>query len=931
MQQIVNAGNLAYLEALYKAYIEDPTSVDGDWRAYFAELRAELPFSGPARSDGLRQGRASGNGANKRPYQVAPTTSANVSLQEQLNEMIRAYRTLGHKAARIDPLGIARARQATLDPQHYGFTANTLEQLFPCPGLGWNGPLALRDIIERLRRTYCGAIGVEFMHIDDPPVRDWLQQRMEESQNHLELSRIEQIRILERLTDAVMFEEFIRKKFVGAKSFSLEGAESLIPMLDRIIEHAAREGLREIVLAMAHRGRLNVLANIIGKSPWEIFREFDDPPASGMQSVAGDVKYHLGYSSDYETASGAKVHLSLCFNPSHLEYVNPVAIGRVRAKQDRAGDRRRRRGMALLIHGDAAFAGEGVVQEILNFSQIEGYSVGGVLHVIVNNQIGFTTSPKEARSSRYATDVAKMLQIPIFHVNGDDPGAVAQVVRLAMDFRHEFQRDAVIDVIGYRRLGHNEGDEPTFTQPRLYRAIKKHPTVREQYLQRLRAHKTVDTEDAHRMATQRRDFLEEELVRARSAEAAPAPQSFAGLWSGYCGGLEAAAEPARTGVSRELLSASLEAQTVLPKDFQPHPKIARGLELRREMAGGKRPVDWSAAEALAFATLAVQGIPVRLSGQDSARGTFSQRHAVLRDFHSGRPYVPLQHLQSRQAPVEIYNSPLSEAGVLGFEYGYSLDYPDGLVLWEAQFGDFVNAAQVIVDQFITSAEEKWRRLSGLVLLLPHGFEGMGPEHSSSRLERFLQLCAKDNIQVVYPTTPAQYFHCLRRQALRRWRKPLVIMTPKSLLRHPASVSSLDELADSEFAPVIADSRTPNGSCARIILCSGKIYYDLEKQRAELQSDDTAIIRVEQFYPVPENALRAAVEKYGDGTPVVWVQEEPRNMGAACFWHLQLGTKLFDRFPFSVVARAPSASPATGSARRHQQQQRELLAAAFDAH
>jgi 2-oxoglutarate dehydrogenase E1 component len=384
-------------------------------------------------------------------------------------------------------------------------------------------------------------------------------------------------------------------------------------------------------------------------------------------------------------------------------------------------------------------------------------------------------------------------------------------------------------------------------------------------------------------------------------------------------------------VSRELLSASLEAQTVLPKDFQPHPKIARGLELRREMAGGKRPVDWSAAEALAFATLAVQGIPVRLSGQDSARGTFSQRHAVLRDFHSGRPYVPLQHLQSRQAPVEIYNSPLSEAGVLGFEYGYSLDYPDGLVLWEAQFGDFVNAAQVIVDQFITSAEEKWRRLSGLVLLLPHGFEGMGPEHSSSRIERFLQLCARDNIQVVYPTTPAQYFHCLRRQALRRWRKPLVIMTPKSLLRHPASVSSLDELADSEFAPVIADSRTPNGSCARIILCSGKVYYDLEKQRAELQSDDTAIIRVEQFYPVPENALRAAVEKYGDGTPVVWVQEEPRNMGAACFWHLQLGTKLFDRFPFSVVARAPSASPATGSARRHQQQQRELLAAAFDAH
>jgi 2-oxoglutarate dehydrogenase E1 component len=921
-EEITNTANLAYIEALYAAYVANPSSVDQDWRAYFATLNGDAVDSMPQKPRAKQQD-ANGKVAQRRSREEAPAVAA---LQEQVNEMIRAYRTLGHKLARIDPLGRTSESQPALDPEYYGFTPERMKKLYPGAGLSWPGPLTLRDIVDRLHRTYCGPIGVEFMHIDDPILRDWLQRRMEESQNRTELTRQEQLRVLARLTDAVIFEEFIRKKFVGAKSFSLEGAESLIPLLDLAIEQASRDGVQEIVMAMAHRGRLNVLANVIGKSPWEIFREFDDPLIANPSS--GDVKYHLGYSNDYETASGAKVHLSLCFNPSHLEFVNPVALGRLRAKQDRAGDREHGRGLALLIHGDAAFAGEGITQETLNLSQLEGYSVGGVLHVIINNQIGFTTGPSEARSTRYATDVAKMLQVPIFHVNGDDPEAAAHAVRLAMDFRRTFKRDAVIDLYCYRRLGHNEGDEPTFTQPRLYQAIAKHRPVRQQYVDRLVERRVINAEEAGRLVAQCRGRLEKELARARSADAVPVPQSFGSFWAGYTGGLESAAESVHTGVDRQRLSALLEVQTRLPKDFQPHPKIKRAMEVRREIAAGKKPVDWSSAEALAFASLATEGVPVRLSGQDSARGTFGQRHAVLHDFRNGRHFIPLQHLQPDQAPVQIYNSPLSESGVLGFEYGYSLDCPNGLILWEAQFGDFVNAAQVIVDQFIASAEEKWHRLSGVVLLLPHGFEGMGPEHSSARMERFLQLCARDNIQVVYPTTPAQYFHCLRRQALRKWRKPLVILTPKSLLRHADSVSTLDDLATGRFQTVIEDQRQRKDPCRRILLCGGKIYFELDKKRAELQRDDVAILRIEQFYPAPEDALRAALEGYGDGTPVFWVQEEPCNMGAACFWHLQLGAMLFSRFPFSTIARPAAASPATGSASRHRRQQAELLAAAF---
>jgi 2-oxoglutarate dehydrogenase E1 component len=920
MNPLINPGNLSYLESLYAAYQKDPASVDREWRAYFAELardslsptngNAALFQQAPAPIDPADDGRTAAR-------------SFESTLHEQLNDMIRAYRTLGHRAARIDPLSQQEHNEAELDPAFYGFTPERAEQLLAAAELHWPGPLTLREIIRRLRETYCGPIGVEYMHIEERSIREWLQKRIETNHNRLELTTEERRRTLTQLIHAAIFEQFTRNQFVGAKSFSLEGAESLVPLLLFAVEKASRDGVREIVLAMAHRGRLNILVNVIGKKPSQIYREFLDPP---KPNDGGDVKYHLGYSSDYQTLAGPTVHLSLCFNPSHLEFVDPVAVGRVRAKQDRSGDTERERGLALLIHGEAAFIGEGVVQETLNLSQLAAYDIGGTLHVILNNQIGFTTCPSEGRSSRYASDIAKMLQIPIFHVNGDDPEAVQQVAGLAMDFRRRYRRDVIIDLVCYRRHGHNEGDEPSFTQPKMYRLIRQHPPVNELYLKQLIAQRLIMPEQADPIAKEFRDLLDHELTLAQTEAATDESQSYGGIWSGYRGGLEPK-EEIRSGVAQERLSQLLDLQTRLPVDFHPHPKIARAATLRRKMAAGSQPLDWAAAEALAFASLATEGVRVRLSGQDTARGTFSQRHAVLHDFENGQQYMPLNHLASDQAPVEVYNSPLSEAGALGFEYGYSLDYPDALVLWEAQFGDFVNAAQVIIDQFISSAEEKWRRLSGLVLLLPHGFEGMGPEHSSARIERFLQLGVRDNLQVVYPTTPAQYFHCLRRQALRRWRKPLVIMTPKSLLRHRDATSSLAELSRGRFETVIGEPRTES-TVKRILLCSGKIYYELRSHRAEHQRHEVAIVRIEQLYPTPAEALAAALSEYPDGTPVVWVQEEPINMGVSCFWSLQFGARLFDRFPLTTVARPASASPATGSAARHKQQQAELVAAAF---
>lgn len=923
---LTDVANLSYLEALYGDFLRDPSRVSDDWKRYFNQFdghERQADSLRPAAGD--RVARGSARGAAEQT--IRPSAPMATTKLDGLRQMVNAYRSRGHRLAQLDPIHPQHSGLPALDPEYYGFTPQDWDLLFPCSDLQFSTPVSLHEIVTRLRNTYCRSVGVEFMHIADDSIKSWLQQRMESTENRAHLDRDQQIRILSRLTDASTFDEFIRKKFIGSKSFSLEGAESLIPLLDTVIEQAAAQDMDEIVFAMAHRGRLNVLANIIGKKPREIFREFADLPRSSWNG-SGDVKYHLGHSSDYQTHGGGKIHLSLCFNPSHIEFVDPVALGRVRAKQDRVGDRLRRRGMALLIHGDAGFAGEGIVQEALNLSQLEGYTVGGTLHVIINNQIGFTTPPREGRCGAYATDIAKMLDVPIFHVNGDDPEAIVWVVQLAMRFRKTFARDAVIDMVCYRRWGHNEGDEPSFTQPVLYQAVKKQPTVQSLYRQRLIDQKRITKSEADKFTAEFRRALDQELDAARSTNDGDETAPFRGIWEGYQGGLESEADDPATALEEEHAAKLLEAQSRLPHDFHAHPKIERAIEARRKMARGEQPLDWSAAEALAFASVATEGIRVRLSGEDSARGTFSHRHAVLHDYDNGRPYIPLQHLSTGQAPVQIFNSPLSEAGVLGFEYGYSLDCPDGLVLWEAQFGDFCNAAQVIIDQFITTAEEKWRRLSGLVMLLPHGFEGMGPEHSSARLERFLQLGAKDNIQVVYPTTPAQYFHCLRRQALRKWRKPLVILTPKSLLRHPQAVSPLAEFSDGHFEPVIGEGQSEPKRVKRVLLCSGKIFYELDQARREWNRSDIAIVRLEQLYPLRERALKSALEPFPVNIPIYWVQEEPENMGAWPYLNLKFRSNLFGRRSLSVISRPPAASPATGWHSTHKEQQANLLARAI---
>ena len=927
---VPDSSNLAFVEQLYGDYLRDPASVPAAWRAYFAALGDGGPPGGAVRLRPSFRPHSIFNPPAPRDGEDRQTVHATAVSQDRVDQLVRAYRVRGHLMAAVDPLHRLVPYHPELKPQFYGFTKEDLHRPFSARTIRGAAVRPLRDIILLLRNTYCRSIGVQFMHIDELEVRNWLQERMEGTQNRLALTRAEQLRILTRLTDAVIFEEFIQKKFVGAKRFSLEGGESLIPLLDLAIEHAGAHGVEEIVIGMAHRGRLNVLVNIVGKSPRQIFREFEDLDAE-LYLGRGDVKYHQGYHGDWTTATGRPVHLALCFNPSHLEFVDPVVLGRVRAKQDRLGDVRRERSMALVIHGDAAFAGGGIVQETLNLSELAGYRTGGTLHVIVNNQLGFTTTPAEGRSTPYATDVAKMLQSPIFHVNGEDPEAVAQVVRLALDFRQQFRRDVVIDMYCYRRYGHNETDEPSFTQPVLYRHIESRPSVRDGYLKHLLELGGVTRAEADEIAARRRAYLEEELAHAPSEGPAVSarPSTLGRIWNQYLGGPDADVPEADTGVPRERLAQLLEALTRWPDDFHLHPKLKRAMDQRRQMARGEKPLDWAAGEALAFATLATEKTRVRLSGQDSGRGTFSHRHAILHDHQDGRPYVPLQHLAADQAPFEAWNSPLSEAGVLGFEYGYSVAYPDGLVLWEAQFGDFANAAQVYIDQFLAGAEDKWRSLSGLVLLLPHGLEGQGPEHSSARLERFLTLAADDNLQIVNPSTPGQYFHCLRRQVLRSWRKPLVVLTPKSLLRHPRATSKLDELATGRFQRVLQDELTQPNEVRRVLLCSGKVYYELLAQREKLGRPDVALVRVEQYYPLPAKSLEQVLAPYRVGVPVYWVQEEPLNMGAAPHLRLRFGATLAGR-PFDVIGRPAAASPATGSAASHKLEQERLLTQAFGA-
>ena len=924
-----DSSNLSYVESLYLEYQKSPELVSPDWRDYFRQLSEAQSHS---------DHESSGHGLFRPLHSnetglVSPAELDYAILQERVDRLIRNYRGMGHYAADIDPLGQPRARVPELDPDTCGFKPSDLDRKFSTMGAGGADLRTLREIVQWLKNTYCRSIGAQFMHIDDLPVREWLQRRMEATENRLQLTAEEQRRILKRLSDAVVFEEFILKKFKGAKSFSLEGAETLIPLLELAIYKAADQGIEEVVLGMAHRGRLNVLASIMGKAPRAIFREFADLDPE-LHTGRGDVKYHLGYSNDWYSGDGRKVHLSLCFNPSHLEFVNPVAMGRVRAKQDRKGDIDRDKVMCLLIHGDAAFAGEGIIQESLNLNQLEATRIGGTIHVIVNNQIGFTTSPSQARSTPYASDVAKMLQIPIFHVNGEDPEAVAQVVRLAMDFRQEFHRDVVIDMYCYRLRGHNENDVPEFTQPLMYKNIVARKKVGQSYLDQLQKLGGITQDEADRLLFAHRQQLESELEVAKGSGYEHRWDMLQGLWRGYVGSCEEDVAEVDTGVDATKLAEILDSLTRMPEGFVPHAKIFNPdpkreslLQKRRAMASGQQLLDWGAGEALALATLSLEGHRVRLHGQDAERGTFGHRHAVLHDVQTGKTHMALKHLSPDQGTIEILNSCLCEAAVLGYEYGYSLDTPDGLVCWEAQFGDFVNVAQVIIDQFIVSAEDKWNRLSGIVMLLPHGFEGNGPEHSSARLERFLQQAAEDNIQIVNPTTPAQCFHLLRRQVLRKWRKPLIVMTPKSLLKMP--LSSLDELATGTFRRVLPDSAAhPAAGVQKVLLCSGKVYYDLAKRRDELERTDVAILRLEQLYPLPKKQLEAALSAYAPGTPVTWVQEEPENMGAWRFLRVMWGNSLFGRHPFENISRPASASPATGSHTSHDLEQNEILTKAI---
>ena len=939
----INAG---YVEDLHALYLQSPQAVDENWRLFFEQNgqfavatngardpsvapAARVVLAAPAtlpRLPTITNGHASALKLELVHDSVPPAELlVDATSGGKVYALINAYRVRGHLYARVNPLGNDAPPAPELRLENFGLSSTDLDLTFPTLNVsGLADKATLRTIIAHLEETYCGSIGVEFTQIESPEMRLWLRERMESTKNHLALDTDMAVRVLTKLTDAEAFEQFLAKNFVGEKRFSCEGAESLIAMLDVLIEESGEKGVDEIIFGMAHRGRLNVLVNTMGKKVREIFAAFDDKHPDRFLG-GGDVKYHLGYSSDVTTQSGNNVHLTMCFNPSHLEFVNPVVEGRVRAKQDRI---HRTSVMPLLLHGDAAFMGQGVVPETLNLAGLEGYSTGGTVHIVVNNQIGFTTLPGDSRSTRYCTDITRMMRVPVFHVNGEDPEAVIWVAKLAIEFRQRFAMDVVIDMYCFRKYGHNESDEPRFTQPLMYAIIDKKPSVRDTYVRRLVGAGIVTQEKAAEIAQSRKAALDAELAEARSGDYLKKPSTMGGLWAPYKGGPDHLVPDVDTGVPLPKLIELAEKMAMLPEGFTPNPKVLKvfAADRRDNLANGKG-LDWGAAEHLAYATLLDEGYMVRLSGQDSQRGTFTHRHATMFDAITGAAHQPLAHLGPKQGIFNVIDSPLSEAGVLGFEYGYSLDRPDGLVLWEAQFGDFANGAQVIFDQFLSSAEDKWLRLSGLVLLLPHGYEGQGPEHSSARLERFLQLAAEDNIQVCNLTTPAQFFHALRRQVHRPWRKPLVIMAPKSLLRAREAASLPEELTQGRFRRVLPDASVDPAKVTRVLLCSGKVYYDLARARAERQRDDVAIVRLEQLYPL-NGAVTEALAPYKDGTKLVWVQEEPRNMGAWYFLNARLADTIGTRLPLEVVCRVESASPATGSKSSHAMEQKMLLEAAF---
>jgi 2-oxoglutarate dehydrogenase E1 component len=883
-----------------------------------------------------------------------------VAREAAVLQMINAYRVRGHLLADLDPLEYEVKRHPELDPAFYGLTIWDLDREFICGGLCGRLTAKLRDILDTLRETYCGKIGPEYMHISETVQKKWLQDRMEPARNHQPLELATKRRILMKLNDAESFEKFLHTKYVGHKRFSMEGAESTIPMLDYLFNEATQDGVAEAVIGMAHRGRLNVLANILGKSYEKIFHEFEGDVDPNTTQGSGDVKYHLGADGVHQTPDGSHMKLTLASNPSHLEAVDPIVEGMVHAKQKLIGDHKRAWVLPVLIHGDAAFAGQGVVAETLNLSQLPGYKTGGTVHLVINNQIGFTTGPESARSSVYATDVAKMVQAPIFHVNGDDPEACIRAMKLAYDFRQQFHKDVVIDMLCYRRHGHNEGDEPSLTQPKMYKSIKEHRSVRKIYTETLLRKGDIDPKEAESWLDNFQNKLQEVFDRTREDDGPPPSNERGALWTDEeITGFQSQPSP-DTSVPRNELDVVSNALTTIPSNLALHPKLKPVIAKRTAMAEGRDPIDWAFAELLAFGSLMKDGFRVRLSGQDSGRGTFSSRHAILFDHVTGKGFVPLNALSVAAAPASatasdsshapqtiaenalgaqtitepgaevsfaVYDSLLSEYGVLGFEYGYSVADPGALVIWEAQFGDFVNGAQIVIDQFISSAEEKWGQHSGLVLMLPHGYEGQGPEHSSARLERFLTLCAEGNMQVVYPTTPAQHFHALRRQMKNDPRKPLIVMTPKSLLRHPQATSSIDELTNGRFEPLLVDAAPTAASVTRIVLSSGKVYYDLRTAR-EKAGANVPLIRLEQFYPFPQSMLADALAQYPNATEIVWVQDEPRNMGAWPFLHERLAALIGANRTLRYVGRPISASPATGSHHRHEEQQQALVASAI---
>jgi multifunctional 2-oxoglutarate metabolism enzyme len=858
-----------------------------------------------------------------------------VAKEAAVLQLINAYRVRGHLIADFDPLGSEAVYHSELDPATYGLTIWDLDREFLTGTLMSDDDepqkvATLREILETLRQTYCGKIGCEYMNIQIPEQKRWLQLRMEPTGNRWPLDRATRVRALQHLIEAEEFEHFLHTRFIGHKRFSLEGAESAIVILDEILDRAAGTSVHEAVIGMAHRGRLNVLVNVVGKSMTQLFSEFEgiDPDST---EGSGDVKYHLGASGLRKTSGGKDIVVSVAFNPSHLEAVDPVVEGIVRPKQDRLGDTKRERVLPILVHGDAAFAGQGVVAETLNLSQLEGYTTGGTIHLVINNQIGFTTNPDEARSTPYSTDVARMVQAPIFHVNGDDPEACIRVAQMAYDYRQTFKRDVVIDMFCYRRHGHNEADDPSYTQPLLYRKIKNHPSVATLYSDALNRENVLDSPEIDEIRKSLTHRMNELYDAAKKTHEQYEVQELSAI------DLEDMVQPSPdTAVDRATLERVVEGITTFPEHFRAHPKLEGFLKKRRDILGGA-PIDWATAETLAFGSLVLERTPVRLSGQDSGRGTFSQRHLALYDSESGERYVPLQHLAPNQGRFDVFDSSLSEYAVMGFEFGYSVADPLTLVLWEAQFGDFANGAQILIDQFIASAESKWGQPTGLVLLLPHGYEGQGPEHSSARIERFLVLCAENNMQVVNASTPAQYFHVLRRQMhgghdRRGVRKPLIIFTPKRMLRHAKAVSHVDDLTAGAFRQVLDDTTGLELTrVTRALICSGQVYYDLLAAREERKVDHVAIIRLEQLYPFPAAELADVLDRYPASSDLVWVQEEPQNMGPWRFVREQLQPILdSDQRVLRYVGRAASASPATGSLKRHQQEEAELIEAAFSA-